>query len=68
MQLSQLDAFAFVPGEKWTDPTFGYAPEPTAETPTSIFIVGMPRSGSSLVEQILASHTEVRTNSTSGGI
>ena len=26
---------------------------------TSIFIVGMPRSGSTLVEQILASHPEV---------
>lgn len=27
---------------------------------TSIFIVGMPRSGSTLVEQILASHPQVR--------
>lgn len=30
-----------------------------AEGPSVIFIVGMPRSGTSLVEQILASHTQV---------
>lgn len=29
------------------------------EDPTPIFIVGMPRSGSTLVEQIVASHSEV---------
>lgn len=32
-------------------------PEPTATSP--IFVVGMPRSGSTLVEQILASHPDV---------
>jgi tetratricopeptide (TPR) repeat protein len=35
---------------------------PKAETPNSdlaIFVVGMPRSGSTLVEQILASHPEI---------
>jgi tetratricopeptide (TPR) repeat protein len=32
-------------------------PKPTSKTP--IFIVGMPRSGTSLVEQILASHSDV---------
>ncbi len=31
----------------------------TGEQPAPIFIVGMPRSGTSLVEQILASHGEV---------
>lgn len=31
----------------------------TDKTPKPIFILGMPRSGSSLVEQILASHTEI---------
>ena len=35
------------------------ASAPTAETPRPIFIVGMPRSGTSLVEQILASHPQV---------
>lgn len=28
---------------------------------SAIFVVGMPRSGSTLVEQILASHSKVRT-------
>lgn len=33
---------------------------PAAESRRPIFVVGMPRSGTSLVEQILASHTQVR--------
>lgn len=32
---------------------------PEAHGPTPIFVVGMPRSGSTLVEQILASHSRV---------
>ena len=32
---------------------------PVTDGPTPIFIVGMPRSGSTLLEQILASHSEV---------
>ena len=36
------------------------APAPAAGTPTPIFIVGMPRSGTTLLEQILARHPEVR--------
>ncbi len=39
-------------------PTNAY--EHPAGTPRPIFIVGMPRSGTTLVEQILASHPEVR--------
>jgi len=35
------------------------APGPAASGATPIFIVGMPRAGSTLVEQILASHTLV---------
>lgn len=35
----------------------GSTPVPAAKTP--IFIVGMPRSGSTLIEQILASHSSV---------
>ena len=35
------------------------APAPDASRPTPIFIVGMPRAGSTLVEQILASHSQV---------
>lgn len=35
----------------------GAAPEPRVTTP--IFVVGMPRAGSTLVEQILASHSQV---------
>jgi tetratricopeptide (TPR) repeat protein len=34
-------------------------PNSTIPTNSAIFIIGMPRSGTSLVEQILASHTEV---------
>ena len=32
---------------------------PAAPTPSPIFIVGLPRSGSTLIEQILASHSQV---------
>ncbi|MEO7026248.1 MAG: sulfotransferase [Caulobacteraceae bacterium] len=35
------------------------APAPDPAGPTPIFIVGMPRAGSTLVEQILASHSQV---------
>jgi tetratricopeptide (TPR) repeat protein len=35
------------------------APQSTLPTGSAVFIVGMPRSGTSLVEQILASHPEV---------
>ena len=34
-------------------------PEPTEETRCPIFIVGMPRSGTTLIEQILASHKTI---------
>ncbi len=35
------------------------APPPAPSAPTPIFVVGMPRAGSTLVEQILASHSQV---------
>lgn len=38
---------------------FAAAPEGPAPTNGAIFIVGMPRSGTTLVEQILASHPDV---------
>ena len=38
---------------------FRRVPSSTLETEVPIFIVGMPRSGTSLVEQILASHPDV---------
>jgi tetratricopeptide (TPR) repeat protein len=33
--------------------------QPQRTSPTPVFIVGMPRSGSTLIEQILASHSQV---------
>lgn len=38
---------------------FGVCPSSDLETEVPVFIVGMPRSGTTLVEQILASHSEV---------
>ncbi|HWV60997.1 MAG TPA: sulfotransferase [Sphingopyxis sp.] len=40
-------------------PFFAVTEEISSKTPGAIFIVGMPRSGSTLVEQILASHPDV---------
>ncbi len=39
--------------------TLAHLPRPTHDTRLPIFIVGMPRSGTSLVEQILATHPGV---------
>ena len=38
---------------------FVSAPRSTQETERPVFIVGMPRSGTTLIEQILASHPDV---------
>lgn len=45
----------------WTRERLGSMPTSGNESMSPVFIVGMPRSGSTLVEQILASHTEVAT-------
>jgi len=45
--------------ERWTPEATGALPVGDAMARTPVFIVGMPRSGTSLVEQILASHPEV---------
>jgi len=39
--------------------SFFKQPEQNKETPYPIFIVGMPRSGTTLIEQILASHNHI---------
>jgi len=44
-----------MPGERWPAPDG----DALASRPAPLFIVGMPRSGTTLVEQIMASHTEV---------
>jgi len=46
--------------ESWTPETFAAAPRSTLTTERPIFIVGMPRSGTSVAEQILAAHPAVR--------
>lgn len=40
-------------------PSFLKKPQPTQETRCPIFIVGMPRSGTTLIEQILSSHNSI---------
>jgi tetratricopeptide (TPR) repeat protein len=42
------------------DWTAGPVREPVTHAPRLVFIVGMPRSGTSLVEQVLAAHPDVR--------
>ncbi len=52
---AQVEAIRATAGRSLLD-----RPRPTADSaPIPIFIVGMPRSGTSLIEQILASHPEV---------
>lgn len=41
----------------YTTETLALQAEPLANGPTPIFILGLPRSGSTLIEQILASHS-----------
>ena len=43
----------------WTRPVLEALPKPTRTLDNLVFIVGMPRSGTSLTEQILASHPDV---------
>jgi hypothetical protein len=43
----------------WTPQAVAAAPKSQARSDRPVFIVGMPRSGTSLVEQILASHPDV---------
>lgn len=51
---------AFVEAHRILRPSvFAAAADPAPQADSAIFIVGMPRSGSTLVEQILASHPEV---------
>lgn len=51
---------AFVEAHRISRPSFfATSTAPSPQTDGAIFIVGMPRSGSTLVEQILASHPEV---------
>jgi tetratricopeptide (TPR) repeat protein len=50
-----------------TEGTSGH-PSDARSSELPVFIVGMPRSGSSLVEQILASHPEVRSAGETSGL
>ena len=45
--------------ETFTEDAFANRVDSGIDAPTPIFVLGMPRSGTSLVEQILASHPEV---------
>lgn len=40
----------------WTREAFDAAPRAREDSPLPVFVLGMPRSGTSLVEQIIASH------------
>jgi tetratricopeptide (TPR) repeat protein len=51
----ELESIAAAP----LPPTEGRAPSPARRSELPVFIVGMPRCGSSLIEQILASHPQV---------
>ena len=57
----EADTFAFFDGIRAAFPASLFGDRPTAgnDDPRPVFIVGMPRSGSTLVEQILASHPGV---------
>lgn len=45
--------------EAWDEATLNEMPRSTVRDQTPVFIVGMPRSGTSLVEQILDCHPEI---------
>lgn len=45
--------------DTFTENFLGHAPKASASPLQAIFIVGMPRSGSTLVEQIISSHPDV---------
>ena len=45
--------------EVFTPELFASLPAPSVDTTASVLVVGMPRSGISLVDRILASHSEV---------
>jgi len=53
--LALMDRMRTVFGSDW----FETLPAPVSPDPTPVFIVGMPRSGTTLVEQLLAAHPEV---------
>ena len=42
--------------ERWTKPNFDSIPQSDVDGSRCVFIVGMPRSGTTLTEQIIASH------------
>lgn len=46
--------------QEWLDKNAIHAEDVNSENPVPIFILGMPRSGSTLIEQIIATHDEVR--------
>lgn len=63
-QLVRYDADAFsaeviATAEVFSGAFLAAVPQGGCETPDPIFIVGLPRSGSTLIEQILSSHSQV---------
>lgn len=54
-----IDSIMELFGHEWMKPEAGVAANPTEDQKTPVFIVGLPRTGTTLVERIASSHSKV---------